>query len=394
MISTPLEKYMTSSFGTTSVKTSFGILGCLVVFFLLPARAQAPATPPPQPKPLTGTFLQIFDTAVPWYWTRDTAGTRPRPAVLHINYTDLVKKFRDELKMNTIVIQNVKYSTSATDNNGRLIPKEFESVFGDPLRDILKEAKAGTRPVKVYMGLEYNKPLFAALGGSASVAQGLFDQTERDSRLVDAIVAYTDHPEDPARNLKFDGWYITTEIGNFDWSGDPERKGQFAQYIHDVAEKCFNKKELPIAISPYFNHANINADDAAKMVRDVLAGSRVTTVMVQDGVGAFGNSRNDVLTYFRALKQHLPSSIEIVADVELFTSAENVAAPSRILEQLRWQRELGTKGILGYEAANYLTPMPATDAKEMNNTYRVSKGDASLRNALYTKMKQLASTTP
>ena len=376
---------------TLVFKVGLGVLVSLIPFFDVCAQP-APTAPPSKPVPLTGAFLQIYDAAVPWYWPRNTENTKPKDQL--INYTELIRKLRDELAMNTIVIQDLHYSTDGTAFSS-LIPDAYNGSFGNPLKDILTEAKNGAKPVKVYLGLEYNQLLFDALGQSAPVNDKLTKQTTRDIALVDAIVKYTD---DPKNNLKFDGWYISTEIGNFDWSGDPNRKTQFTKYIHDVADKCYQTKPqyqtkpLPIAISPYFNHANVNADSAAQMVRDLLAGSKVTTVMVQDGVGASMNSHDDVVDYFKALKKYLPKEIEIVSDVELLTAADNVASTSRILDQLSWQNELGTKNILGYDAINYLSPMPTSDAMEMTNTNRVSKGDATARAALYAALKKLVPT--
>lgn len=350
------------------------------------AQPQVETHTPQNPARLTGGFLQINNFAVPWFWKRDPDNDRVL-AKRHIDYGELVAKLRDDLSMKTVVIQNLQYTNDGDTISGSLIPKPWEVIYGDPLIEILKEANKNNHAVKTYVGLEYNQALFAALGGTASVQQTLEKQIERDSKLARAIATYTTQ-----NHVQFDGWYITTEIGNFKWS-DPARKQQFAQYILKVADACYEQKQVPIAISPYFNDipSNLDPEQFGRFVRDVLAGSKVSVVMVQDGLGASANNTHtSVLSFFRKLKEYLPANVSIAADVELFKDG-NVAPTGRILDQLRLQNELATKDVFAFDILNYMSPMPDDDATESTGQFRISKGDAQKRKALYEIIKNLSS---
>lgn len=347
----------------------------------------SPTTTPPKPTPLTGGFLSMLNSTMPWCWT--LTADRKKPAKTIIDYKALVSKLRDEMGMDTLVIQFSQYSQDGVNKSGWLMPPDqYTENIGNPLADILTEAKQNpNKPVKVYLGLEYNKPLNDNLGGTASMAKSLSDQTERDKDLASRLATYVD-----SKSLKFDGWYITTELGNWKWANDALRKTQFNKYVQDVAQGCdVAKPGLPIGISPYFNPTdhNFGPVDFANHVKDCLAGSKVSQVMLQDGIGAHpAITDKNVSDFFIALRTALPANIEVMADIELFQNTNQVADPSRVLNQLRWQKALGTKNILGFDVLNYLSPQPDTNELDASGA-RVLFGDAHERRALYDQLKGL-----
>lgn len=397
-IATNGENLMPFKSGTVGFKTALGLLVSIMSFAsVVPVLGADSAA---KPAPLTGGFYQLNDYGMPWYWTRKPAPHDDELVRRIIDYGQLLGKFRDELGLNTVVIQYLRYRYSDPNQNpSEFIPKAWEVKYGDPLIETLKEANKNNHAVKVYLGLEYNDKLFNDLGGNSSVKQALEQQAANDGALAQTVADYV-----KSKGADFDGWYITTELGNWSWSSDPQRKAQFAKYVADVAAACLKAKPtndkgepMKVAISPYFNPveensgasvSNLSAERFAQHVSDIVTGSSVTNIMMQDGIGAQAtNTESFVTDYFTEMQKKLPANMTLAADVELF--AGNQTAPEdRVLNQLKVQSKLHLNDVLGFDILQYASPVPTDDAVQRDGI-QVLFGSSTARLHLYDTLKKL-----
>lgn len=314
---------------------------------------------------LNGGFIQLLNGSNTERWSDAQKQAVP-------TFVKLAEKVSVELGMNTFVVQNLRY----TEANG----SSYTYIFPDTAkRDLVAELlnyaatknRGGAQKVSAYLGLDYSESLIGNIGGkSESEISNLFsEQSKQDILLAEEI----------SKRFKqsFQGWYLTIEIPNFkSWKGS-SIVTSFHDYVKAVSKRCHElSPNAKIAISPYFNIAELNAADTAEVINKIVGGTEVNVLMIQDGVVYMPGSRAAKLAkvqeYFEAIKAKNPKC-EIIADVEIGTAS----TATMLGEQLCTLKPIAPAKRLAFDLYHYMNPLTPDES--------TSDGQALVRAPLATR---------
>ncbi len=228
----------------------------------------------------------------------------------------------DGLKMTTVIIQFLGKVAKV----GPEAPALWCDVLGkkdkDPTRFILQRVEAlnadgrpEERKIKVYLGL--------ILPPDSAVGQIKY---WNEDKLKAFAHANGDFAERVAGRYKgssaFGGWYIPLE----NWVGKYEQGDEFPKGWHDffqaVTGACKRQVDKPVAISPFLPFIGYVTpeDAAARTFAEIVKGTGVDIVMLQDSVGAKPDlwSAAKAAPCLRSLRKALPKGTKLWANLENF----------------------------------------------------------------------------
>ena len=205
-------------------------------------------------------------------------------------------------RMQTIVLQQLQHETT------RYIPDS--SAAPDPTGIILSYADA--HGMEVFIGLAVDSGWW-----KCGQWQDYLDAAAlKNMALADEIwKRYGSH-------RSFVGWYLPQEM----WEGPftDEQVALARHLFHRLSDHCrsLSKDEpKPVALSP-FHTGRVPPSEIEKLYRDLLRGSGVNIVMLQDGVGARGwddRMADMVVPYFEAMERACwANHVEFWANIECF----------------------------------------------------------------------------
>lgn len=257
--------------------------------------------------------------------------------------------------LKTIIIQYVRH------NETDLFPANPAQF--DPTEKVLRCADSlpGTQ---VFLGLGYDTAWYKRWKDETFLRQ----LAEKNGAL--ATLLWTRYG---ARHKSFSGWYIPQEAWNENYSDD-QIKNLRDLYYEKVVEQCKRlAKDLPVAVAPFFNPNEEfidseapaqNAERFAKAYAQLLNGSQIDIVMLQDGVGARkvdpANFNQKIVPYFDAFKRLCaPMVKELWGDLEAYrtvgTDERRPAETDRFIRQVETFVPL-TAHVVTFEFFHYMNP--------------------------------------
>jgi hypothetical protein len=256
--------------------------------------------------------------------------------------------------LKTIIIQYLRH------NDTDLFPANPGQF--DPTEEILSYADShvGTH---VFLGLGYD---------TAWYNQWKNDQFLRLLAEKNRLLATQLWTRYGARHKSFSGWYIPQEAWNENYSDEQIKNLQL--YYTEVVRHCKSlSKGLLVAVAPFFNPNEEfigtvetpaqNAERFAKAYAQLLDGSQIDIVMLQDGVGARkiepSNFNERIVPYFDAFKRFCaPKVKELWADLEAYRTVGDERRPAeaaRFIKQIEMLGPLATHAVT-FEFFHYMNP--------------------------------------
>src|SRR5712692_4509884 len=201
------------------------------------------------PRPLTATFLQFQS------WMLDRLEEKDWKMEL-----DAMKKSG----IDTIVFQWLKYDQT------RFYPVHAPKL--DPVETIL--TYADQHGMKVMLGLSFETSWWSA-DDDPVFLRGVADRTVSFAAKVHR--RYGNH-------RSFAGWYIPYEVGDTDYDG--EEIAALRIFFRQIARGCrkLTGQHVPVAASIFFS-GKLPPEAVSLIYGDLLKGSELDIVIVQDGVG-------------------------------------------------------------------------------------------------------------
>lgn len=273
---------------------------------------------------LAGTFLQLHRGHFDWPPER---------------WAELFGYFRD-LRLRRLIVQ------WAAD----------EDVSFVPLLDrIFNEAKG----MRMTLGLR-NEAVFWRRNAEnrAGAFAGIF---ERTLPLIPQLLPF-------ASRAEFDGWYISQEFDDVNWSRRDARNAG-GDYLRGIAREL--RKRTPksrVSVSAFANGV-MEAPAYAKLWRDIVRHAKLDEVLFQDGVGVEKLTIEQAGNFLRALRNELGP--KAVAVVETFTQVRadpfeaRAASVDRVKRQLESAKACGYESPIAFSVPEYVTPLGVAGAKEL-----------------------------
>lgn len=325
---------------------------CFVVsllLMLLPASATGAGARanPPSKRRIEGTFIQYQD----WMMSMDIAAWRRELDAMRGTGIDLV------------IVQWLEHE------NKRFIPAD--SAACDPTRVILEYADE--HHMRVFLGLattdrwheRITYPDYLERAGTLSM------------RLADkAWARYGRHPS-------LAGWYIPQELRYYDFRA--EHVAALRGFLRRQSDHCRALSGgKPVAVSPCLAQST-TPEAFQKLFEEMLAGSGIDIIILQDGVGANRwEKRMDtkVVPYFRALREICDEEeIELWSDIEIFrhrTSGRGrePASIERVLAQIDAEAPFVSSFVM-FDFFHYMSPLRGEEQKRFRDDYLRATADSS-----------------
>lgn len=268
-----------------------------------------------------GTFLQLNSGHLNW------AGPKWR---------ELFGYFRD-LRLRRVIVQ------WTSDENVSFVPL---------LDGIFSEASG----MRVTLGLRNEFAFWTRnRDNRAAALAGIY---ERTLPLLKDLDAYS-------RHAAFDGWYISQEFDDVNWSRSDARSAG-GDYLRGMAREL--RRRWPrsrISVSAFAN-ARMPPADYAKLWRQVLRHARLDEVLFQDGVGVGKLTIEQASDYLRALRQQLGpragAVVETFSQVRADPFEARPAQHSRIRSQLESVAASGFPAPIAFSIPEYMTPLGGESA--------------------------------
>jgi hypothetical protein len=300
--------------------------------------------------------------------------------------------------MNTVIVQRLAYRNNA-DQESTLMSGER-----DPTSAILR--CAATERMQVYVGL-WDHPAFSVSGVPFSYFRMA---TEKSLALLDSI-----ERRGYAGSGQFAGCYVSLEPSNFRY--DRDRIDTLRAYFRRVSDRCKSlrpDRALRVAAAAYFNPGTpgnradwlASAQESERVYRELLSGSGLDILMVQDGVGVrtapgepwYGRVPEfmaQVDTYFsgfsRAASAATPK-VTLWSDVEIFEgNPVGSASWSRVLGQLTTETPHVQGGsVIAFDFYHYMNP--CIGALQVDDA-PLARGEVAARVTLYRSYAQALGVT-
>jgi hypothetical protein len=284
-------------------------------------------------RPLSATFLQFQS------WMLEGLAEKDWQAEL-----DAMQKSG----IDTIVIQWLKYDQT------RFYPAHAPRL--DAVETIL--SYADRHRMQVILGLSFDSSWWSADDDPAFL-EGIAARTLAFAAKV--ARRYGSHQS-------FAGWYIPYELGDRDY--DDEEVAALRSALRRVARGChkLTGRHLPVAASIFFS-GKLPPEAVSGIYRDLIKGSEIDIVIVQDGVGTNqweGKVKEKAGPYLtqlaRAIRQagaHPWVGIEIFATSSAAGGREAPRLPApgtRIAEQLEVASPLFERSVM-FDFFHYMSPL-------------------------------------
>lgn len=255
---------------------------------LQPVSARTPAESCPR---LTGLFLQPLEAHRAWSRADWTA-------------------FFEELaamRMETLVLQ-----WSGLDRFTVFDADPADSL-PEPMIDRLLDA-AEAAGIRVWIGLVYDPDYWTRIQREAEQLEVYLRRHLLANReLLERLLA------EAGQHPAFAGWYLTEEIEDVTWQ-DPEKRALLRAHLQALgAEIRARDPQRPIAISG-FTGARLDPAALAALWRELLEGSAIDLLLLQDGFGVQPMLPEDLEVYLEALERETRAAgLRLGVVTELFT---------------------------------------------------------------------------
>jgi hypothetical protein len=313
-----------------------------ILLLLPPGPAAGPAAGamlPARPR-IEGTFIQYQD----WMMSMDAAAWRCELDAMRGAGIDLV------------IIQWLEHE------NKRFIPAD--STACDPTRVILEYADE--HGMRVFLGLSTIDRWHERI----TYPRYLDRAATQSLRLADkAWARYGRHPS-------FAGWYIPQELRYYDFR--PEYVSQLRGFLRRQSDHCSAiSGGKPVSIAPTLAQSP-SPEAFRKLFADILSGSGVEILILQDGVGANRQEArmdSNVIPHFRAMREVCrDAGIELWSDIEIFRhrtrgSGREPASLERILMQIDAESPFVSAFVM-FDFFHYMSPCRGDAQKKLYDDYR------------------------
>jgi len=309
--------------------------------------ASAPSTQALQSRYLNGTFIQIEGATDNW-------GTTEYNSLLGNLVT---------VKMDHVILQYVAKS----DTHTTFYPKGFTPTADgstwtqsnpgkDPVGACLAAAKA--KGLKVWLGLGWDQTNWFNNNPNT------FTPWQLDDAYINKLLEQYDVVIAKDLWTKYKGTYATT-IAGFYFAEEIDnvisKQNQYQYYIGHLYNATLAIKTAtgkPVMIAPFFIASSHSASNYAVDMSNIVAGTGVDVVAVQDGVGAGNATVTQAQSWFAALKTQFTSQgigSKLWSDLETFDVNFNPAPISRVADQVNREAPSVAK-FTSFTFAQYDTP--------------------------------------
>jgi hypothetical protein len=244
----------------------------------------------------------------------------------------------------------------------------------DPTEIILNYADKNQ--MKVYLGLQADKSWW-----SNSRDRDYLRKTAENSIALGRSIF-----KRYGKHSSFQGWYIPYEMSDGDY--DEDEVVNYRHFFNEITQglKKLSSKKYPIGLSVFFNGL-IPPKVTQSLYTEILKGSGVSLLMIQDGVGVhdWGAQMNEkVVPYMNAYRAAAQKNkIEVWSVLESFINTKDKSAPSisgssseraptdisRLTEQLKAQASHPYEKILTFDFFHYMSPNRGAGQKALYDSY-------------------------
>jgi hypothetical protein len=319
-----------------------------------PTNTTAPATQTitPQATPVPTTTLKpVFSSSFIQYWyAQDWTLERWKQEFTMMK----------EIGITEIIFQNIadtkeKYTAYKTNIAG------YTSNDIDMLENALTAADG--LGISVRMGLGFNGDWW---NKNASDAVWLQAEVNNNKAIVNEIVTkYGSHP-----SLK--SWYIPYEFSQFT-ARTTTTQTNLNNFFKQIVAEIDAKKPGNVMVAPFYNGKFswlTSVSSWSTMMQNILKGTGVDIIALQDSVGAGYNTLTQVTSLFSYSKKAAAAiGMKLYADTETFTSTSsgNVSAlQSRITSQFSVEKAY-VEGFVAFSVNHYQNKNVATQLTNYND---------------------------
>ena len=207
--------------------------------------------------------------------------------------------------------------------------------------------------IDIRVGLPFEQAWWGAIGGSDEQLQAFFAGSLQRAHNW---LQQSQLPEQP----RFAGWYLPYELEQYHWT-DPNRLQWLEQWLRSL-QQATSSKGGDCAISTYYSQ--LPTSGSLVSLWSYLLDRLELRPMVQDGVGAGGESGQQTLQPLLAMLRQRAVPFDVI--VELFQQlpdrngdGSDFRAQSadfeRIQQQLQWARENNASNVLVYAIDPWLS---------------------------------------
>jgi len=169
------------------------------------------------------------------------------------------------------------------------------------------------------------------------------------------------------KHRSFSGWYIPYELADYDL--DDDEISQLRTFYRNISRRCkklSKRRNLPVVLSVFFS-GSTPPKIVYKIYGELLKGTKIDVLMIQDGVGArnwFGEIKEKVLPYLEAFRGAAKKNgAETWAVLENFTlsqsnSGEIQRIPTdieRFVDQINLEAPVADR-LLMFDFFHYMSP--------------------------------------
>jgi hypothetical protein len=302
---------------------------------------------------LSGTFIQLsraVATRSVEDWKADLNGMR-------------------RLGMDTVIVQWTAEGTlSYCRQTNAVFTEQYDAV------ERILEAVSGSG-FSVYLGLHNDPVYWTQLNGRARVLRDYLliraAQNERQQKVL--LERFAACPE-------WVGYYIPEEVDDLTWRHTGKRPFM-KRYLSVMSSHLrTNDPVRAVAVSAFFR-ARTAPDIYAKTMLDLVSGTSIDHLLVQDGVGVGDPPERYVPIYFRTLREvWTAEKPDLWGVVETFrqTSATNEpffavpAPPERVKRQIEAAGTAFTK-LVAFTYPDYMNPALGPEAKALHDGLELRK---------------------
>lgn len=158
-------------------------------------------------------------------------------------------------------------------------------------------AAAQTTGMSVYLGLQNNPYYWTQINGRDKVLRDFFlIRVARNERLQLALLAaFGEHPA-------WQGWYLPDEMDDLTWREEPKRS-MVKHYLRLMTTRLrVHDPDRPIAASAFIR-GRTAPDLAAGNLLDIVSGSGLDILMLQDGIGVGDPPMSYATLYYEVLQK-------------------------------------------------------------------------------------------
>jgi len=263
------------------------------------------------------------------------------------------------LGLKVIVLQWLKYDQ-----------EHFFPAKVDSTRVILEYADL--HDIEVYLGLNFDRVWWEKWDDSEFLKKTALSASVFSTKIWTRYKKYR----------SFAGWYIPYELGDYDLEEDKiNRLNNFYRAVTRKCKKLSKKRKLPVALSVFFSGKK-PPKYVYKIYGELLKGTQIDILMVQDGVGVrnwFGEVEEKVLPYLEAFRGAArKNGAETWAVLENFTlsqgsNGEQKRIPtdiSDLSDQIELQAPKADK-LLMFDFFHYMSPQRGKLQGDLYKDYQI-----------------------